>query len=106
MLLKYVIVRYVGELDYFHLSAGTPPIGSSTGMATFSNLPNRNLPFTLVLNVQPRCGQSASQVTRPFRRGMNDINTLLDQMVLLGCEPEQASYTRKNCDSGICPTLE
>ena len=56
---------------YFRLSAGTPPLGSSTGMATFSNLPNRNLAFTLRLNVQPRCGQTASQVTRQFRRGMN-----------------------------------
>ena len=103
MLLKY---GYVVKLDYFHLSAGTPPLGSSTGMATFSNLPNRNLPFTLVLNVQPRCGQSASQVTRPFRRGMNDNNTLLDQMVLLGCESEQVSPMRENCDSEICPNLE
>ena len=47
-------------------------------MATFSNLPNHNLSFTLVLNVQPRCGQSASQVTRAFRRGMNDIKVHLD----------------------------
>ena len=40
-------------------------------MTTFSNLPNRNLPFTLTLNVQPRCGQATFDVTRQFRRGMN-----------------------------------
>ena len=60
-------------ISSFLLSAGTPPLGSSTGMTTFSNLPNRNLPFTLTLNVQPRCGQATFDVTRQFRRGMNDI---------------------------------
>ena len=61
MLFNCIALSYAccskGEWWYFHLSAGTPPLGSSTGMATFSNLPNRNFPFTLVLNVQPRCGQ-------------------------------------------------
>ena len=65
-------VYYCELCCFIHLfSAGTPPLGSSTGMTTFSNLPNRNLPFTLTLNVQPRCGQATFDVTRQFRRGMN-----------------------------------
>ena len=71
---KCIIVSYValnvGVILIF-FPAGTPPLGSSTGMTTFSNLPNRNLPFTLTLNVQPRCGQATFDVTRQFRRGMN-----------------------------------
>ena len=80
--LKQVYI-YVLINDVNLFSAGTPPLGSSTGMTTFSNLPNRNLPFTLMLNVQPRCGQAAFDVTRQFRRGMNDI---AQPKCLLRCE--------------------
>ena len=75
--MKCIIVSYVAlkvkANIFIFFSVGTPPLGSSTGMTTFSNLPNRNLPFTLTLNVQPRCGQATFDVTRQFRRGMNGI---------------------------------
>ena len=64
MVLTIVLLRIL-----YCLSAGTPPLGSSTGMTMF-NLPPFNLAFDLTLSVQPRCGQPAFEVTRFFRRGI------------------------------------
>jgi len=60
----------------YHLSAGTPPLGSTTGMTTFTNLPALNLAFTLTVSVQPRCGQPAFDLTRGFRRGIYHRSTV------------------------------
>ena len=67
----------------YHLSAGTPPLGSTTGMTTFTSLPTLNLPFTLTVSVQPLCGQSAFALTREFRRGTQHMASTVDAVSLI-----------------------
>jgi len=71
MMQNYVVYYFTESMydGYCHLSAGTPPLGSTTGMTTFTSLPALNLPFTLTVSVQPLCRQPAFTVTRQFRRG-------------------------------------
>jgi len=72
MMLNYVVYCFTEGMNdgCCHLSAGTPPLGSTTGMTTFTSLPALNLPFTITLSVQPLCGQPDFAMTRDFRRGI------------------------------------